>query len=729
MPQILKGMWHQILNPLPLNDIDCNNQRFCNIIYRIFVTNIHRKMNYCKFLFLLIIQPLTIFSQTNQTNKTLYDDPAIIKILEQTRNAGQIDTVVDLMLDMSETMLRQGRIDNAMVIIFRAQNLITQESETPDQRLLGKCNQMLGSVFFTRYMEPEAIVFLNKSLVQFFQSKDYQSTGEVLRSLSESQISINEVEKSTLYLNALLSLYCYTGDEYIGALTYEAWGDYFDYMGKYDKAAAYYKKSLQIYTQYKKLGKASDMLLSICLSEENKGDTKTAIFWADSALRFNERNHQQKNYFEALYYKASCISKSDPTKAISIANSALDSLESLNLSIHQGIYLKFIVGLQRKTGAYQEALQNSDRFYTVLNEIYGSDAERKIASLQLEVETEKLNHRIAALQKEQQLVIITARSQRNMVFYFILASIVLLSMALNNMRRLQYRLYLLKEFAMDITFARYVLYFLVTLIYFSFAFITINPLQINELSYTEKWIHCGAIGFIASIVVMGGIIMLPVTWSAKPGFNRKFSLIALAFILLLNITILAYAAIFKLAGNSVFDAMNIMLVLTGITIMPVFFIIIFLEKVLLRKHIQMAGLLTNKIHQISAENKDEELTIFSEKTRDVVKIAANSLLAIEAQGNYSKIHFKDQNQIKSTMILASLKHIESQLYDFKFITRCHKSYIVNLKMISKVMGNSHGYKLELLTFNQSIPVSRSFTEIFIKSLDQICDSKNSVVKV
>lgn len=194
---------------------------------------------------------------------------------------------------------------------------------------------------------------------------------------------------------------------------------------------------------------------------------------------------------------------------------------------------------------------------------------------------------------------------------------------------------------------------------------------------------------------------------------------AFVFIVLINVSILLYSVLTGLLGNSIFDYINVVLVVTGITIIPVFYFIIYLEKVLLRKHIQMAGLLSNRIQTIKPDKKENLVTIYSKRSRDILEVSVNNLFLVEANGNYSKAYYLEDNQLKSMLILTSLTNAYDQLASHTCFSRCHNSFIVNLNKITKVTGNSHGYKLIIPFFDNPIPVSRGYVAGFFKNFDAI----------
>lgn len=635
----------------------------------------------------------------------------------------EISQDINNLLTRSRRMLRYGTIDSAMILVFQARNLTAELTEPRSLYYTAACNQLLGDICYTRFIEDESLRFYFLALGQYRQAGDITGVAEVLNAIAITAIGVERNDISNNALNILSKISKLSSDPYLKALEYEARGDMYDATGNGRDAAEMFKTARVFFRQAGKKEKISDVILSQAISEFYAGNKGKALILTDSALILNEQNNLRRNYLEALYYKAEFTGTDNPEKGIEIIRSTLGELYQSKLNIHLGIYLRLMIRLQKTTGDFKGALISTEEFHRVLDDIYGSDAERKIASLQLELETGKLNHRINLLQKEQELSSANARSQRNMLFYFFLATIVLFTMALNNMRRLQYRLYLLKEFALDFPVGRYLMAFFFSLAYYSVLLVIVNPLNLTHIAAELHWLHYVIVGFITSALTTTGIMLLPAQWSAKPGFNKRFTATAMIFILIINAVVILYSFLAGVGSNSWVDYLNVILVITGITIIPLFFIIIYLEKVLLRKHIQLAGLLSNRIHSAPVADSADMVEIYSDRSKDMLKISASDFLMIEAAGNYAKVLYSENNKIKTTLILATMKLLESQLAAHPQFNRCHKSYIVNLKKVSKVHGNSHGYKLEISGVEEQVPVSRSYAETFIKSFDKVYREK------
>jgi hypothetical protein len=125
-------------------------------------------------------------------------------------------------------------------------------------------------------------------------------------------------------------------------------------------------------------------------------------------------------------------------------------------------------------------------------------------------------------------------------------------------------------------------------------------------------------------------------------------------------------------------------------------------------------ILTERVRkQIFEENK---ITLTG-STKDSVSILPESIYYIEVSGNYINIWSKNNNIVKHKKLRATIKQIEEQLQDYPFVIRCHRAFIVNIHMITKIKGNAQGYKLQLKEITKEIPVSRTYMENFKKAIE------------
>lgn len=102
-------------------------------------------------------------------------------------------------------------------------------------------------------------------------------------------------------------------------------------------------------------------------------------------------------------------------------------------------------------------------------------------------------------------------------------------------------------------------------------------------------------------------------------------------------------------------------------------------------------------------------------TKEELAINLTRLVYIEAQENYSKIVWTDEGKLKEKLLRVTLKKVEEQIVD-EIIVRCHRSFIINTKVKFDILGNSNGYRLKSILFEDTIPISRSLGKEIIAKL-------------
>lgn len=106
----------------------------------------------------------------------------------------------------------------------------------------------------------------------------------------------------------------------------------------------------------------------------------------------------------------------------------------------------------------------------------------------------------------------------------------------------------------------------------------------------------------------------------------------------------------------------------------------------------------------------EIITLIAENLKDTFSLSPDELLFIESASNYSEVVFLKENNLQKMLIRSSLSRLEEQI-QHSDIVRCHRSFIINLKQVSKITGNAQGYKLQLKNVGYPLPVARRYTDL------------------
>ncbi len=99
---------------------------------------------------------------------------------------------------------------------------------------------------------------------------------------------------------------------------------------------------------------------------------------------------------------------------------------------------------------------------------------------------------------------------------------------------------------------------------------------------------------------------------------------------------------------------------------------------------------------VLAKNEQQFDQIFVRNKGQIKKIKTSAIEYIEAKGDFTLIYFEGKREVANVSL-----HKLLDVLDSNFI-RCHKSYIVNLKSIDKIVGN------QLIIGDGKIPVGRSY---------------------
>jgi hypothetical protein len=148
----------------------------------------------------------------------------------------------------------------------------------------------------------------------------------------------------------------------------------------------------------------------------------------------------------------------------------------------------------------------------------------------------------------------------------------------------------------------------------------------------------------------------------------------------------------------------IKLVLTAI--LPLSGLIIINHNRMLRSNLKIADEMNSKLkdHKLIQE---KIIHFTSDYQKDSLALKSNSILIIRSANNYIEVFWKDENAVKKQMVRCSMITAEEAVKEFRFIFKCHRSYMVNVNYIERFEGNSQGYKLFLENVTFPIPVSRN----------------------
>jgi DNA-binding LytR/AlgR family response regulator len=103
--------------------------------------------------------------------------------------------------------------------------------------------------------------------------------------------------------------------------------------------------------------------------------------------------------------------------------------------------------------------------------------------------------------------------------------------------------------------------------------------------------------------------------------------------------------------------------------------------------------------------------VLSGNTKETITLTPEDILYMEVAGNYLKITYLFNAEVKQRQLRATIAQVEQDLQPYPYLVRCHRAFMVNVLYITNVEGYSRGYRLSFRYTNDTIPVSRSYAKM------------------
>jgi hypothetical protein len=233
-----------------------------------------------------------------------------------------------------------------------------------------------------------------------------------------------------------------------------------------------------------------------------------------------------------------------------------------------------------------------------------------------------------------------------------------------------------------------------------------QPFDINSIPVRQKYYLLAGFAFVTFLALSLNLLIIPSLLPTKFSsavWNVKKDILWNSWTLF---TILVgYFLFTEWLGVMKFNFYTVIkLVLTAI--LPISVLIIVNYNRMLRIHVKTANELNRKLKE-HKQVEDRIIYFVSDYQKDSLAIKASTLLLIRSANNYIEVFWKEGDTVRNQMVRCSMISAEAIVREFKFIFKCHRSFIVNITYIERFEGNSQGYKLYFDNVNFAIPVSKT----------------------
>ncbi len=102
-----------------------------------------------------------------------------------------------------------------------------------------------------------------------------------------------------------------------------------------------------------------------------------------------------------------------------------------------------------------------------------------------------------------------------------------------------------------------------------------------------------------------------------------------------------------------------------------------------------------------------------ENGKIMLAIKPTQLLLLKSENNYTAVFFLQNEQVDKKLIRTNLKKLESELSEFPYLLRIHRSYMVNLEKIASVQRKKGSFQIQLTQLPEMpLKVSETYKAIF-----------------
>lgn len=252
-----------------------------------------------------------------------------------------------------------------------------------------------------------------------------------------------------------------------------------------------------------------------------------------------------------------------------------------------------------------------------------------------------------------------------------------------------------------------ILFSLVFGIFFVNVFVPFNINQWNKDSGFDEFIRLSGFGVIAAFVLLVSQIGLRKFFGIKYFRVWSFALWASAELLFMAALFILFQSRWDISINRFLQDIpsSFKFTLLGILI-PYSLVILFLSQIVQKSK------LSQLVEKFSKPDFDSGLINFTDEKGTIrFSIAGEHILYLESADNYVIIYYLSNNKPAKQILRNSMKNIE-KLFTDSPLTRCHRSFMINLQKIEFVDYEKATCRVKLVGLENFIPVSRKFYPAF-----------------
>jgi hypothetical protein len=239
-----------------------------------------------------------------------------------------------------------------------------------------------------------------------------------------------------------------------------------------------------------------------------------------------------------------------------------------------------------------------------------------------------------------------------------------------------------------------------------------QPFSLETLNYDNRLLFVLGFGAITFFITFIVFVLLPLLlprlftisdWEYGPPLGQS--------LLFIVITTTAFAFYIRYVGH-VNLSLYIMFKVALVCLFPLIILIVLYRNKSLKQAVSILQEQNKeyyaKIERYENSSGEDIIDIVSDNKSDRLNLKFNDIVFVKSADNYIEICFMEGESVEKKMLRSTLRNIESQLANHMNFIRCHRTHIINILFIEKLVRSYGAYSIKLNCCDENIPVSRQY---------------------
>ncbi len=239
-----------------------------------------------------------------------------------------------------------------------------------------------------------------------------------------------------------------------------------------------------------------------------------------------------------------------------------------------------------------------------------------------------------------------------------------------------------------------------------------QPFPLNFVDFENRLLFItgyGVITFLISGLILAVLPLFTPKWLNINELKSNLPFIPGFLLLVLNAT--AFAFYLRYVGT-VHLSLYIVFKIVLVSLLPLIILMVIHKQKLLKHGFNLLknqnNLLLKKLQEFERIEDEKEIEIFSNNKSDKLSVKYKNIISVKSADNYIEISYLKNNSTEKKLIRNTLKNIEEQLSGKQFFIRCHRTSIVNILFVEKLLRTQNGNSLQMSILEEDVPVSRQY---------------------